>query len=224
MPQRIAVISQKGGAGKTTAATNLAAAAHLDGRRSLVIDHDPQGSALDWYNSRANNSALHGVNVVPLASVTFRQLEELERGYEFVAIDTPPRLGEVTRGAVALVDQVLVMIEPAYFSMWALDHTLALIDQGDATREQLGLAPVQRFLLLNKADERTRITKATREELSSRPEFLDIEIHQRTAFVLASGCGESPLSAEPEGQAAAELNALYARLKAANNTVARLVA
>lgn len=50
---RIAVLQQKGGSGKTTLATNLAAAAHLDGLRTLLIDMDRQGSALDWASARA---------------------------------------------------------------------------------------------------------------------------------------------------------------------------
>jgi chromosome partitioning protein len=45
--------NQKGGKGKTTIGVNIAAAAHLSGRRTLVLDLDRQGSALDWYSARA---------------------------------------------------------------------------------------------------------------------------------------------------------------------------
>ena len=44
----VAVLQQKGGSGKTTLAINLAAAAHLDGGRALVVDMDRQASAFDW--------------------------------------------------------------------------------------------------------------------------------------------------------------------------------
>jgi CobQ/CobB/MinD/ParA family nucleotide binding protein len=43
-----ASLQQKGGSGKTTLAVNLAAAAHLEGRRTLVVDMDRQASAFDW--------------------------------------------------------------------------------------------------------------------------------------------------------------------------------
>ncbi len=56
--QTIAVLNQKGGVGKSTLSTNLAAAAHLAGRRTLVLDLDRQGSAFDWYSARAEGSPL----------------------------------------------------------------------------------------------------------------------------------------------------------------------
>ena len=210
--QRMAVISQKGGVGKTTVATNLAAAAHLDGRRTLIIDHDPQGSAVDWQHARQTDT-LAGIDLVPLESLTLRQLAELEQGYEVVIIDTPPRLTDVTRSAVALVDQVVIVVEPAFFSLWSLDFTLSLIDAADSIRGQLGKGPVQRHILLNKTDPRTRAAKLAREGLAERPELCAVELRLRTAFVLTAGMGESVVSAEPDGAAAAEVNALYAHLK-----------
>lgn len=59
----ISVLNQKGGAGKTTLATNLAAAAHLAGRRTTLLDLDRQGSAFDWYSARKDGSKLDGLSV-----------------------------------------------------------------------------------------------------------------------------------------------------------------
>jgi AAA domain len=53
----VAVLQQKGGSGKTTLAINLAAAAHLDGGRALVVDMDRQASAFDWERSAAGRLA-----------------------------------------------------------------------------------------------------------------------------------------------------------------------
>lgn len=60
----VALLQQKGGSGKTTLAVNLAAAAHLEGRRTLVVDMDRQASAFDWSAARQDRSALDGLAVV----------------------------------------------------------------------------------------------------------------------------------------------------------------
>ena len=60
----VAVLQQKGGSGKTTLAINLAAAAHLDGDRALVVDMDRQARAFDWSAARQDGSPLDGLAVV----------------------------------------------------------------------------------------------------------------------------------------------------------------
>ena len=55
--QVIAVLNQKGGAGKTTIATHLARALQLDGADVLLVDSDPQGSARDWAAVRRGRPA-----------------------------------------------------------------------------------------------------------------------------------------------------------------------
>ena len=54
----IALISQKGGVGKTTLAINLAAAAQRDGLQAVIADTDPQQSTYEWYRGRKEEHPL----------------------------------------------------------------------------------------------------------------------------------------------------------------------
>ncbi|MCG8419259.1 MAG: AAA family ATPase, partial [Proteobacteria bacterium] len=132
----IAVVNQKGGAGKTTLATNLAAAAHLSGHRTLLLDLDPQATAVDWYHARSDESKLAGLNVMSFdARLKPNQYKHLSAGYDVVVIDTPPKLDVSVHdpkarcellAAACLADAVVVPVEPAYFNLWACDNTFTV--------------------------------------------------------------------------------------------------
>jgi cellulose biosynthesis protein BcsQ len=80
----VAVLQQKGGSGKTTLAVNLAAAAHLEGRPTLVVDMDRQASAFDWSAARKDGSTLDGLAVVKADNVHLSGLSGAShaRGYD----------------------------------------------------------------------------------------------------------------------------------------------
>ena len=80
----VVVLQQKGGSGKTTLAINLAAAAHLDGDRALVIDMDRQASAFDWSAAREDGSPLDGLSVVKAdKAMALPRFKEIARGYDY---------------------------------------------------------------------------------------------------------------------------------------------
>ena len=81
----ISIQNQKGGVGKTTLAVHLSYAFALKGGRVLLIDADPQGSALDWAAAREEKPLF---NVVGLSRPTIhRDIEELGKGYDHILID-----------------------------------------------------------------------------------------------------------------------------------------
>ena len=91
------MLQQRGASGKTTRAINLAAAAHLDGRRTLVVDMDRQASAFDSSAAREDGSPLDGLAVVKAdRAMALPSFKVIGRGNH---LDGPPRLGEVKQSA-----------------------------------------------------------------------------------------------------------------------------
>jgi chromosome partitioning protein len=206
----IAVLSQKGGAGKTTLATNLAAIAHLAGLRTLVIDCDRQGSALDWYAARSDGSALAGLAVVRADKALSRpKFLALTTGYDVVLLDGPPRLGDVTTAAATAADVVLIPTRPGPLDVWAAAETLEQLDHADQTREQLGVPAVRRVIALNGAPTRARVVAFTRDALGEAAELAEVVIHNRVVFAEAAATGEAAATVDLRSPAAAEIRALW---------------
>lgn len=208
----VAVLNQKGGTGKTTVVTNLAAAAHLDGERTLVLDLDRQGSAIDWAASRQAGSRLAGLAVAKwdraLALARFR---ELATGYDVVVLDGPPRLSDVVRTAAVAADLVVVPCQPSGTDLWAVPETVALLDEADALRAELGRAPVARQFVVNRAGQ-TKLSAAAPATLAEAGPVCSVVLRNRVVYAAAITAGESVLTLEPEGPAADEVRALYTAL------------
>ncbi|MBF0256544.1 MAG: ParA family protein [Gammaproteobacteria bacterium] len=125
-PQRILVINAKGGCGKTTIATNLAAALHAQSAHTLVVDFDPQGSASEWLQLRAASpqgeipalSALrHEV------SVSRCWLLPLPPGTQWVIMDAPAALhGVELQKLVHEADILIIPVMPSPIDIEAMVH------------------------------------------------------------------------------------------------------
>jgi len=113
-PQRVVVLNTKGGSGKTTIATNLAAYYASAGRRVALLDLDPQGSSLRWLKQRpAEAPGIHGIaGYEKRMNVTRSFALRCPPGTEHVIVDTPAALPatqmpETVRDASAIVVPVL---------------------------------------------------------------------------------------------------------------------
>ena len=123
--QTVAIISQKGGSGKTTLALHLAVASQAAGRDTAIIDLDPQASAAKWSDRRANE-----VPVV-ISAHAARLPNEIERvrqaGCDFLLIDTAPHSDAAALEAIKHADLVLIPCRPAILDMEAISNTLNLV-------------------------------------------------------------------------------------------------
>ncbi len=211
--QTISVLNQKGGVGKTTIATNLAAAAHLAGLRTGILDLDEQESGLDWYAARGAVSGLDGLTVVGSArSFTLAKFRELSRGLDVVVCDGPPRIGDVTRAAAVAADVVVIPLRPGPFDWWAAAETLKILDSADEIREARGMPRSRRVFVVNGAAAGTRTLAAALDALRDLGEVAPT-IGNRVAFATDAAAGESVLTLHPGSPAAFDIMALWSTVR-----------
>lgn len=122
----VAIISQKGGAGKTTLALHLATAAHAAGVVSLILDTDPQATASRWSQWRDGAEP----EVIDCASppLLAKKLEQAaELGAQLAVIDTPPHADSMSAAACRIADLILIPCRPRAFDLDAIQTTADLV-------------------------------------------------------------------------------------------------
>ncbi|MFN3536961.1 MAG: AAA family ATPase [Brevundimonas sp.] len=123
----IAVISRKGGAGKTTVAVNLALVAHLCGLKVLLVDIDPQRSASLTLGSRSATGPR--VEVKSSGHLYQTALIAQRDGCDLMIVDTPPApLSEVAQ-AVNVADLNLIVSRPTFLDIASVVQSVDLIRQ-----------------------------------------------------------------------------------------------
>lgn len=203
----IGVLSQKGGVGKTTIAVNLAATYAKSGLRVLLVDADPQGSALQWSAARDAEPLF---SVVGMAKATLhKELPDIAKDYQVVVIDGAPRVNELGRAAILASDIVLIPVQPSPYDIWAAAETVRLIQEAQQFKENL-----KGVFVINRKIANTAIGRDVTEALGQFETIpvLPTALHQRVIYAESAGQGLSVLEVDPKGEAAREIASLAKHL------------
>jgi chromosome partitioning protein len=191
----------KGGSGKSTLASCLAVHWQLNGRKTAIIDADPQRTLS---RLAAREKALGGVHVVEDASDdAFKTAQRLVGSYDCVIIDTPGFRSEATLGCLAISDFVLVPVKPSPFDVDRMLDTLHILIKGVAGRQ-----PLYRCVL-TQTTPNSVIAKHIRAELGEAgfPVLVN-EMTNRVAYPEAALWGGTPSLIDQNGAAAREIAAM----------------
>lgn len=202
----IAVLNQKGGAGKTTIATHLARALQLGGADVLLIDSDPQGSARDWAAVREDQP----VSVVGLDRPTIeRDLKNVARK-DFVVIDGAPQAADLAVSAIKAANFILIPVQPSPYDIWATADLVDLVKQ----RMEITDGKLRAAFVVSRAIKGTRIGKEITEALNGYDlPILATRITQRVSYPGSAAAGSTVLDLEPDSEASREMTALATEIK-----------
>ncbi len=198
----IAIVGNKGGAGKTTLSVNLAAG--ISNQSSIaVIDADPQGSSLQW-------RAIAGDNVhFPVYAPTFslkQQAESYSNKSDVVLIDCPPSVkSPQTISVLEFADIALIPVQPSPMDLWATVHIEKAVAEARETNPEL-----KALLVINQLESRTTLSKLVREVLNEIAlPVADTAIRRRAIYRNSALEGKSVFGIGKRGaDAVEEINSL----------------
>jgi chromosome partitioning protein len=202
----IAVLNQKGGAGKTTIATHIARALQLEGADVILIDSDPQGSARDWAAVREDQP----LPVVGIDRPTIeRDLKALGKK-DYVIIDGAPQAADLAVSAIKAADFILIPVQPSPYDIWATADLVELVK----SRIELTDGNLKAAFIVSRAIKGTKIGSEIADALNGYGlPVLRSRITQRVLYPSTAATGTTVLDTEPDGDAANECRTLIAEIK-----------
>lgn len=181
---RVLVASSKGGCGKTTIATHLAAHYAVDGKNTVLVDCDGQGSSRRWCEHRSDLATA----VLPIDGQKRSWRDKVPSDAQCVIVDSPAGVGpaEVSE-LLDYVDAVIVPVLPSPFDLEATEPFLAeLASLGRIKRGKAGIG-----LVANRLRPWTNASQLALAEMKRFPFPIVAQIRDSQGYVVATGLGKS---------------------------------
>ena len=194
----VAILSQKGGVGKTTLALHLAVGWTQQGYNVAILDLDPQASAANWADRREADTPV--VRAAPASRLQQELNLVRQAAGEVVVLDTAPRSDAVIISAAKAADLVVIPCRPSILDLEALAGTLELVQTTGVP-----ILTVLNAVVHGVPD--SDQTEVAIEQLGA--EICPIRISRRVAFSRALLRGLTAQEYEPQGKAAGEIEMLF---------------
>lgn len=147
----IALIGNKGGAGKTTLCVNLAAALGAE-KPTAILDADPQQSSIQWQSIAEGHEA---VDVSAAGDDIQQAHQDLSPGYDYCLIDCPPSAqSPQMHDALCIADLAVVPVLPSPLDIWATVHIEQAVEGARRVNPDLKV-----ILVINQYESRTRLSR-----------------------------------------------------------------
>lgn len=199
---------EKGGTGKTTLSTNLAAVRAAAGRDVILVDTDPQGSASFWAAVRDESDAPRVACVRLQGKGIAAQLRDLAARYQDVIVDAGGRDSVELRAAMTAAQRMIIPIQASQFDTWTLEGMAQLVEQASAINPELTAGCV-----INRASTNPRVSEAdeARELIAEYDglSLLPVLIRDRKSYRDAARDGLSVVELGGDSKAADEIQQLY---------------
>src|SRR5208337_966690 len=200
-----AIVSQKGGSGKTTVAINLSIAATQAGKSVMLVDASPQRSVMKWANIRGTGSP---ETVASIAPDLLKLLAGAERdGFDLVIVDTSPHADRDCIEICRKADAVIVPVRPSILDIVTVRETLQLIGRAGRLSKSL--------IVLNGVAPQTPEGKEAADVLAQMGKVLPVWLGERVDFRRALADGKGVTEFSPNSKAAQEVKDLYNAIEAA---------